>query len=518
LRKLRITIIDLIPQGPATSLWARVMNANMASIMPPVVATWCEQAGHEVRYFSYTGFEDLEGQLPTDDNLVFISSFTRSALLAYAVSNICRKRGAVTVLGGPHARCYPDDAVKYFDYVVGFTDRSIIENILQDCAPHRPLGRQLSASRQPTELPGLEERWKFVSATLAKAPLIKFVPMVGSLGCPYQCSFCIDAEVEYTPLDFDQLREDLRFLLTRVKRPRVGWHDPNFGIRFDDYMNAIEETVPPGRMDHIAESSLSLLSEPHLKRMQANGFKGLLPGIESWYEMGGKSRTGGRRGTDKVRQVADHINMLLRYVPYVQTNFVLGLDSDEGAEPFELTKQFVDLSPGAFPSYALLTAFGRAAPVNLELQRAGRVLPFPFHLLDNNSAMNVRPLNYEWKEFYDHLVDLTAYSFSRRAARRRLAAQGVGLPGLINLVRAISTEGRGRIRYHSEIRSRLDSDRELQRYWAGETNELPRFYRDRIQRKLGPFWEHLPQGALYHDAYAWSRLAPATGTTVSGPS
>ena len=80
-----------------------------------------------------------------------------------------------------------------------------------------------------------------------------------------------------------------------MKRPIVGWHDPNFGVRFDDYMEAIEDAVPPGSMRHIAESSLSLLSEPHLKRLQQNGFKAILPGIESWYDLGNKSKTTAHR-------------------------------------------------------------------------------------------------------------------------------------------------------------------------------------------------------------------------------
>src|SRR5258705_12046825 len=74
---------------------------------------------------------------------------------------------------------------------------------------------------------------------------------------------------------------------------------------------------------------------------------------------------------DKVKQVADPVNMILRYIPYIQTNFVLGLDGDMGPEPFELTKTFIDLSPGAFPAYSLLSAFGRAAPMNLDYQRDG---------------------------------------------------------------------------------------------------------------------------------------------------
>ena len=66
-------------------------------------------------------------------------------------------------------------------------------------------------------------------------------------------------------------------------------------------MDAIEEAVPPGRIDFIAES-LSLLSEPHLQRLQRNGFKALLPGIESWYDLGEKSKTGKMQGMEKVRR------------------------------------------------------------------------------------------------------------------------------------------------------------------------------------------------------------------------
>src|SRR5262249_48191674 len=181
-----------------------------------------------------------------------------------------------------------------------------------EASPHRPVGRHMSSAKQPGELPTLAERWKFVEPTLAKAPMIPAVPMLGSLGCPYTCSFCIDSTVAYQPLSFQRLRDDLAFLLTKMKHPVVGWHDPNFGVRFDDYMEAIEASGAPGRVRHVAESSLSLLGEPHLKRLQRNGFRGILPGIESWYDHGNKSKTR-RTGIDKVREVADHVDMRLRH-------------------------------------------------------------------------------------------------------------------------------------------------------------------------------------------------------------
>jgi len=479
------------------------MNANFAAIMPQVLAVWCEEEGHDVSYVCYTGFENLVNELPQNVDIVFIGAFTEAAQTAYALSNLFQSKGAVTVIGGPHARCYPQDAQKYFDYVVGFTNKSLVKEILHDFSPQRPLGVYLSANKQPDELPGVQERWKFIDKTLKKAPIIKMVPMIGSLGCPYTCSFCIDSVIPYQKLDLQVMKNDLTFLLTKFKRPMVGWHDPNFGVKFDDYMDAIEEAVPPNSIDFIAESSLSLLSESHLKRLKYNGFGALLPGIESWYDLGNKSKTGQMRGMNKVKEVSEHVNMILRYMPYIQTNFVLGLDSDIGKEPFELTKRFVDLSPGAFPGYSLLTSFGQAAPLNLEYQNANRVIPFPFQFLNNNHAMNIKPMNYSWIEFYNNVIDLGQYTFSWKAIYKRLIANKTMIPKWMNVVRAISAEGFGRVKYNIQIRNLLISDKQFRSYFEGETTELPQFYIDQVKKNLGPLWDWLPEGALYHDPNAY---------------
>jgi len=505
MKKLRIGIVDILSLGPNKSLYTRVMAANLASIMPQVIGAWCREAGHDVDFLCYTGMEDLLEEVPDDVDLAFIGSFTDTAHTAYALSHYFRSKGAVTVIGGPHARCYPEDSSRYFDYVLGFTNKELVQGVLAECAKHRPLGVQLSASEQPRTLPGVRERWEFIEPTLRKAPLIKIVPMIGSLGCPYTCSFCIDSEVPYQPMEFETLRDDLRFLLTKFKRPIVAWHDPNFGIRFDDYLGMIEEAVRPGSIRFIAESSLSILSEPHLERLRDNGFGAILPGIESWFDLGNKSKTGIKQGLEKVHRVAEHVNTILRYIPYVQTNFVLGLDCDEGSEPFELTKKFLDLTPGAFPSYSLLTAFGRAAPLNLGYQREGRVLGFPFHLLNNSRAMNVRPKNYGWSEFYEHVIDLKEYSYSWRAIARRFRANRRVIPKWMNVVRAVSMEGFGRIRYHRGIRRRLDDDPSFSPYFEQQSDELPSFYVELLRRELGSLWDWLPEGSLHHDPYAYLR-------------
>lgn len=508
----RVTVLDLAAKVPATSFYARVMHPNFASIMPQAIAAWCEELGHAVTYVCYTGFEDLDALLDQDTDVAFIAAFSRSAQTAYAIANLYRKRGVITVLGGPHARSYPEDAAKYFDYVLGFTDRQTLDEVLRELAPNPRFGRWLSAPRQPSSLPGMASRWKFIAATNAKEPFLKIIPMIGSMGCPYTCNFCIDSVVDYRPLPFDQLREDLRFLLTKRRRPLVGWHDPNFGVRFNDYMQAIEDTVPAGRMRFVAESSLSLLSEAHLKRLKANGFVGMMPGIESWFEHGAKSKTGRSNGMDKVRQVSDHVNMVLRYIPFVQTNFVLGLDSDRGAEPFELTRRFIDTTPGAYPIFNMFTAYGRAAPLNLELQRADRVLPFPFFFLDGNHAMNVKPLNYEWRDLYQLSADLTRYAFTGARVWRRLAANRGLFMRSTNFARGHFSLKR--VDFHHRIHELLDSSPQMREFFEGTSEKLPKFYIARMRRALGPLWDALPPGAVTHDQNAF-RKDPAGYSVVS---
>ena len=516
-KKLKVGVIDLVCKGPTHTLWGRIMHANLASIMPQVIATWCEQEGHEVKMICYTGSEDLTKEFADRMDLVFISSFTQAALFAYSLSNYFRSRNIVTVLGGPHARCYPDDAVQYFDYVLGFTNRETIIDVLADRMPHRPTGIHLAAGKQPLELPGVEQRWKFIESTLKKAPFLKMVPMIGSMGCPYTCPFCIDSVVPYQPLNFQGIKKDLQFLLTKFRRPTVAWHDPNFGVRFEENMEAIATAAPPDSFRFIAESSLSILTEKHLQVFRNNGFTALLPGVETWYELGNKSRTGQHTGNDKVAQVAEHVNMILQYVPYVQTNFVLGLDSDAGSEPFELTKHFIDLAPGAFPGYSLLTAFGEAAPLNLGYQREGRVLPFPFHFLNNHLAMNIKPRNYEWVDFYDKVIALTEYTFSARAIYRRASATHNNTARWMNVMRAVSSEGYGRIRFFRKVRENLIRDRDFRKYFEGQTNELPEFYSRIIKKDLNSWWQWLPKGAMQHDPSAYLKKT-ATANAVSSMS
>lgn len=117
--------------------------------------------------------------------------------------------------------------------------------------------------------------------------------------------------------------------------------------------------------------------------------------------------------------------------------------------------------------------------------------------------MNVKPLNYSWTEFYDHVIDLVGYSFSKRAIYRRFRAGRTTIPKWMNVVRAISSEGHGRWKYHRAFRKRLEEDKPFRSFMEGDTTNLPAFFVDRIKQDLGADFNWLPEGAMYHDPNAY---------------
>jgi hypothetical protein len=56
----------------------------------------------------------------------------------------------------------------------------------------------------------------------------------------------------------------------------------------------------------------------------------------------------------------------------------------------------------------------------------------------------------------------------------------------------------------------------VRNYLEGESDVLPAFYADRIKKELGPAYQFLPDGALYHDpnAYLHATTEPALNAQV----
>ena len=94
--------------------------------------------------------------------------------------------------------------------------------------------------------------------------------------------------------------------------------------------------------------------------------------------------------------------------------------------------------------------------------------------------MNVKPRNYDWVSFYDKVIDLTEYTFSVKAIYRRFRDSAGSTSKWMNLMRAISSEGYGRLRFYRQIRENLVHNKSFRSYFEGETTELPVLYKNII--------------------------------------
>jgi hypothetical protein len=85
----------------------------------------------------------------------------------------------------------------------------------------------------------------------------------------------------------------------------------------------------------------------------------------------------------------------------------------------------------------------------------------------------------------------------------------------MNMMRAVSSEGWGRLKFYRKIRENLVRDRSFRQYFEGASAQLPAFYTERIRDDLGMWWQWLPQNAVAHNAYAYLDKTPGASGAVA---
>lgn len=494
---MKVGVLELLTDSPNRgwigSLYSRYFRRQFMSIMPQAVAVWCRQLGHDVHYATYAGDGDPRRLLPGDIDIAFLSTYTQASALAYALAKYYRQRRVRTVIGGPHARSFPADCLRFFDVVVRDCDRALIDDILRDRIPSPGTA---SSGRPIGGLPSVEERMPEIRAATfigGRPALTSLVPLLASTGCPYSCDFCIDWNSKYVAVPAEQLERDLSYLAHRYPTVLVGYHDPNFAVRFDETMDAIE-TIPPDRRNrYIMESSLSILKPARLHRLRATRCVYVAPGVESWSGYSDKAAVGARSGNDKLVQVTAHFREIARHVHGIQANFIFGTDVDRGDEPVELTKEFVRSLPFVFPTINIPTPFG-GTPLHAKQLAAGRILgTMPFALYYNPYLVSTLA-HYDPVDYYAHLIDIHETITSVLALGRRSIAPGSPAMRLVHVLRGLAL--RRDLQEMRRIHDLLVGDRAFRAFHEGRSANLPEYYRVRLRQRLGHFATELSEREL----------------------
>lgn len=483
---MRIGILDILSL-PVRSLGETAYNVMLtkqyASLMPQAIAVWCRRRGHRTFYGAYWGAGDPRRLLPRDLDLVFVASYTQVSALAYALAKLYRRDGIRTVLGGPHAKAFPQDARRFFDLVVGDCDERLIADILAGGYD----GGSFVAGNAPVELPSVAERMPEIrrSAFLWNRPYASTtIPLLASVGCPYRCDFCVDWDRPYRQLPLDLLAADLRTVAEQIPGAMVSFHDPNFAVKFDAVLDVLEMLPPSCRPPYIMESSLAVLRGARTARLASTNCAMAAPGIESWSSYSAKAGTPSLIGAAKVARLVEHFFELRPHVPYLQANFLFGGDDDAGDEPVELTRAFMSRTPFVWPVVNIPHPFG-GTPFFARARAEGRILetlPFSFYY---SPYLTTVPRHYDPVEYYAKLIELFEHFTAPRMLLRRLRSTGSSFVRAAHVVR--TWVKRRRVGMFRHLHAQLSTDRQFQAFHEGRSRDLPAAYRETYARMLGPF-------------------------------
>jgi hypothetical protein len=489
----RVLVLEILTAGPARDWYSRfVSDPNYFGVIASVVSLWCQEMGAQVVYRTYTGRENPEDLLAGEWDVAFIAAYTRGAWTAYACSHLLRSRGTVTALGGPHAHAYPEDSAEHFDFVLGFTDQEVLREVLEGAPakPHQP-GRWIDCGGHSAELPSLRRRAGFIDTASRKAWLLRAVPLLASYGCPFSCAFCSDAEIPFRQVAPARIEDDVRFAIERWPGALMVWHDPNFGVRFDDLLGAIERATRHRTGRFLAETTLSLLTPERVERLGKAGFVGLLPGIENWEGFGAKMGLGRATPDERMEHLSAKLRAFTNVIPFLQVNFVFGVEPEAEARQTPLTLEFLRRVPAAWPNLNLFQAWGRLSPLARSLARDGRLLDVPFPLLDQKICVNVAG---DFRASIRAYIAVTEAAISRGAVQARLLANRGWQARVVNLLRGLGREQRQRIRWQRRVLSWLESDRGVRDFFDGRSAVVPPQLRALALQRVGPFASLLPAG------------------------
>jgi hypothetical protein len=473
----------------ATRRWSQsaykfLITRQYASIMPQAISVWCREMGHQVYYATYYGQKDPRALLPVDLDVVFISTYTQASALAYALSKLYRKEKTLTIIGGPHAKQFPRDCMRFFDVVVGDCDKTLLSEILKDLPQHQIL----NSGRPLKNIPGVEERLPEIrSSTFLKGKPYFFntIPVITSTGCPNSCDFCIDWNNPYSLLPLDQMEADMRFIFKHFPQVIISLHDPNFAVQFEKVFDVLERLPNRHHNTYGMETSLTTLRGSRLARLKQMGNFYIIPGVESWAAYSNKVGSGQSvTPRAKLDSVIKQFNDIRPFVSGIQANFIFGLDVDRGDEPVELTKEFASRVPFVMPNFNIPVPFGNT-PLFNQYQAQDRLLtamPFTFYYMP---YLVFVLKNYSATVFYEKLIEIIVYVSSSGMLLKRMLSTPTLFTAAYNTVKNL---GNGQmIARLREILQLLKTDVQFRAFHEHSTEILPEFYHRQYEQLLGPY-------------------------------
>jgi radical SAM superfamily enzyme YgiQ (UPF0313 family) len=270
------------------------------------IASYLEEAGYQVSCLDLS--VEPERVLPKAD-LVGITATTPLIYGAWKIAEKAKQNGALTVLGGPHVTCLPDESLerKEVDYVIrGEGEETMLALVRalendKDCGgilglSFKRKGRIIHNSPRPLiqSIDGLPHPARHLFPSLERytnpQPLLSTrspaANIITSRGCPYNCYFCYKGVFGriWRPRSPEDVVQEWRQLVNQYRVAEIGIQDDIFNTdikRVNKICDLImeENLVVPWSTPNGLRADI--LTKEVLRKMKKAGCYRLAFGIES---------------------------------------------------------------------------------------------------------------------------------------------------------------------------------------------------------------------------------------------
>src|SRR5437867_9396693 len=272
-RRIRIALVS--PKGPLYrhrgGIWKKSLRYQPLTLT--TLAALIPSDLNAVVQLLDEGIADVP--LDLDADIVGLTVITGTAIRAYHLGDLFRRRGIAVVLGGPHVTLIPDDAAPHADAVVtGYAEDSWPQ-LLRDFAMGRLRPRYdqapgLDLADRPFARRELLPSHRYLTNNVFEA----------TRGCIHNCDFCV-VPTAWGRKPYQKPVAQVIADIHRHGARKLIFVDLNL-IADRDYSLSLFAALVPLRLQWYGLATVLLADDPELLEMAArSGCKGLLMGLES---------------------------------------------------------------------------------------------------------------------------------------------------------------------------------------------------------------------------------------------
>jgi len=289
-----------------------------------------------------------------DCDLVGITAFTLHSKRVKIISEEFRKRGKLTILGGPYCTGHAEECKPYFDVLICGEAEFIWPQFLEDWEnnKHKSLYREtklISMDTSPTP------RWDLINMKNYSGSMVQT-----SRGCPYDCEFCdvvalYGRKMRYKKVE--QVIAEIR-LLNKLGLSDVFFADDNFigNKKFiKELMQALIELNRELRkpMRYMTQVTLNIAEDEELLDLLKHAnFYSIFVGVESASK---ESLMHTNKAHNAKLDMFEAIRRVQSRGIFIIAGMIVGFDTDD-TSVFELQSKFLIESGLTIPMLGMLTA------------------------------------------------------------------------------------------------------------------------------------------------------------------